>query len=162
VGAPLDKRPSPVLEFHPVMLVRPCLPNDAEAVAALAGELGYPSTAEQIRSRLEWLLGRDGHAVFAAEVDGRVVGWSHVHETRPLESEPFAELAGLVVAAGHRGTGIGKALVEAAVRWAAARRLATLRVRSNVIRTDAHRFYAARGFERLKTQAVFARTSVIT
>jgi GNAT superfamily N-acetyltransferase len=143
------------------MLIRPCRLSDAEAAAALSTELGYPTTTEQAHARLEWLLPQGDHALLAAEVDGRMVGWLHVHAARTLESEPFAELAGLVVAAAHRGAGIGKTLVEAALGWAAEHQLATVRVRSNVVRAAAHRFYEARGFQRLKTQAVFARFSKI-
>src|SRR5215470_879415 len=112
------------------MLIRPCRLSDAEATAALAVELGYQTTAEQARARLQALLLLPDHAVFAAEVAGRMVGWLHVHAARTLESDPFAELAGLVVAASHRGTGVGKALVDAGLAWAAARRLQTVRVRS--------------------------------
>jgi GNAT superfamily N-acetyltransferase len=141
------------------MQIRHCRASDAEAVAALANELGYSTTAEQARARLAWLLPQGDHGVFAAEEDGRVVGWLHMHAARTLESDPFAELAGLVVTASRRGSGIGKALVEAGLAWAAEQRLATVRVRSNVVRAAAHRFYEARGFRLLKTQAVFSRPS---
>jgi GNAT superfamily N-acetyltransferase len=50
---------------------------------------------------------------------------------------------------------VGKLLVQAAVRWAAERGYAKVRVRSNVVREDAHRFYEREGFQRAKTQAVF-------
>jgi GNAT superfamily N-acetyltransferase len=141
------------------MPVRPCRLSDAQAVADLATELGYPTGAEQAGSRLAWLLGREEDAVFAAELDGAVVGWLHAREVRSLESEPCGEIAGLVVAAPHRGRGFGKALVRAALAWAAERGLPTLRVRSNVVRAEAHSWYRAAGFEVLKTQAVFSRSS---
>jgi GNAT superfamily N-acetyltransferase len=141
------------------MLVRPCLLADASAVAALATELGYPTGVEQARARIAGLLGRDDDAVFVAEEDGAAAGWIHVHEVRTLESEPMAELLGLVVIGPRRGQGFGKALVQAALAWAAERGLATVRVRSNVVRVDSHRWYQAAGFEVIKTQRVFDRSS---
>ena len=87
------------------------------------------------------------------------MGWLHARERRELESEPCGKIAGLVVAAPRRGHGHGKALVQAALAWAAARGLATMRVRSNVIRQDTHRWYQAAGFKVLKTQAVFSRSA---
>jgi|SRR5579863_6174694 GNAT superfamily N-acetyltransferase len=141
------------------MRIRSCLPADARAIAALATELGYPTDAEQAAARLAWLLDRAEHLVLAAEDDGAVVGWLHAREVRSLESEPFGEIAGLVVAAPRRGEGFGKALVQAALAWAAERGLATVRVRTNVVRTDTHRWYRAAGFAVLKTQAVFSIAS---
>jgi ribosomal protein S18 acetylase RimI-like enzyme len=141
------------------MRIRPCRLADAQAVAELATELGYPTDAEQAASRLAWLLDRAEDVILAAEDDGAVVGWLHAREVHLLESEPFGEIAGLVVAAPRRREGFGKALVQAALAWAAERGLATVRVRSNVARTDTHRWYQAAGFTVLKAQAVFSRSS---
>jgi PhnO protein len=52
---------------------------------------------------------------------------------------------------------VGKLLLEAAVGWAAEQGYGKLRVRSNVVREEAHRFYEREGFQRIKTQAVFDR-----
>ena len=140
------------------MRIRRCRLDDAQAVAELATELGYPTDPEQAAARLASLLDRDEDALFAAEDEGgAVVGWLHVREERTLESEPLATLAGLVVAAPHRGQGFGKALLGAALAWAAERGLATLRVRSNVVRREAHRWYQAAGFKIQKAQVAFSR-----
>jgi PhnO protein len=141
------------------MTIRRCRLSDARAVAELATDLGYPTDAAQAATRLAYLLGRAEDAIFAAEDEGVVVGWLHAREMRELESEPCGEIAGLVVAAPRRGQGHGKALVQAALAWAAERGLATMRVRSNVIRQQTHRWYQAAGFRILKTQAVFSRST---
>ena len=100
------------------MPIRRCRLSDAQVVAELATELGYPTNTAQAGARLAYFLGRAEDAIFAAEDEGVVVGWLHARETRELESEPFGEIAGLVVAAPRRGQGFGKALVQAALAWA--------------------------------------------
>jgi ribosomal protein S18 acetylase RimI-like enzyme len=140
--------------------IRRCRVADAQVVAELATELGYPTTAAEAAARLERLLGQAEDAVFAAEDRGAVVGWLHARETCELEVGPCAEIAGLVVAADRRGQGFGKALVQAALAWARERGLDTLRVSSNVVRQEAHRWYRAAGFEVVKTQAVFQRSTL--
>ena len=138
------------------ILIRPAALADAADLAALSGQLGYPSTPAQIAARLAALAGA-ADAVQVAEVDGRVAGWIHVCSHRPLESEPSAEIAGLVVDESRRGRGIGRLLVEAALAWARRQGYAGIRVRSNVVRADAHRFYEGLGFQRVKTQVTFTR-----
>jgi GNAT superfamily N-acetyltransferase len=141
------------------MRVRPMTERDARAAAELAGQLGYPSTAEQIRRRLAGLSGDPESAVFVAESDdGRVVGWVHVVAHCFLEMDPYAELGGLVVDAAARRQGAGKALVSAAEEWAAGRGYATMRVRSNMKRAEAQPFYEGAGYVIVKSQNVYEKT----
>ncbi len=138
-------------------VLRPAAPEDVPVLAELAAQLGYPSTPEQIAARLAALWDLPGHTVLVA-VDpaaGTVIGWIHVGSTRWLESEPYAEIGGLVVDSGWRGRRVGERLARAGIEWAATLRFREVRVRSNVVRTDAHRFYERLGFTRVKSQAVF-------
>lgn len=138
--------------------VRPASINDADRIAELATELGYPATAEEVRDRLGTLLNTARHAVFVAESGrGEVDGWIHVTLRELITSDRFAEIAGLIVDGNHRGGGIGRALVAEAERWAASVGCATTRVRSNVIRDRAARFYQGLGYTQLKSQNVFGR-----
>ena len=86
-----------------------------------------------------------------------MIGWAHVAGMRQVVNDPFAELLALVVDGTRRGQGTGAALVEAVSDWAARNGFQTLRVRSNVVRERTHRFYDRLGFERTKSQVVFAR-----
>lgn len=138
------------------MHIRKASPEDAAVLADLTTQLGYPSTPEQVAARLATLGGPD-HAIFVGEDDEKVTGWIHVLARRHLETDPFAEIGGLVVDETCRGRGAGRELVAAAVAWARERGFGELRVRSNVVRADAHRFYEREGFQRRKTQAVFFR-----
>jgi len=137
--------------------IRRPLPGDDDALARLASQLGYPSTAADMARRLARLRGEDGAAVLVAEREGVVRGWIHVFGVHSVESDAFAEIGGLVVDESARGHGTGAALVAAAEEWALRAGYPALRVRSNVVRAAAHRFYERRGFARLKTQAVFGK-----
>lgn len=136
--------------------VRPARIDDAEAVAVLAGQLGYPTTVAEARTRLARITGDPDHAALVVEVAGPgVIGWLHVFVARRLDCDPFAEISGLVVAEGFRGRRVGETLTHAALAWAAELGCREVRVRSNVVRSDAHRFYQRLGFVQIKAQAVF-------
>lgn len=128
---------------------------DAKTIAELSGQLGYPVNERAVEDRLAAILRREGNAVFVAEVSGRVVGWAHVVGEMLLESPPFAELTGLIVDSNTRGRGVGRHLVEACIQWAESQGFQQIRVRSNVVREDAHRFYHKVGFAKIKSQVVF-------
>ncbi len=141
-----------------MMRVRAMKASDAGMVSALSGQLGYPSAPEEIGRRFETLSGVLESAVFVAEAPGgAVAGWIHVIGTRTLESEPYAELAGLVVDASARRRGAGRALVSAAEGWAVDRGYAAMRVRSNVTRVEARPFYERMGYAIIKSQYVFRK-----
>ncbi|HEY3676065.1 MAG TPA: GNAT family N-acetyltransferase, partial [Candidatus Tumulicola sp.] len=66
-------------------------------------------------------------------------------------------IAALVVDESERGNGTGAALLQAAEAWARERGVRCIRVRSNVIRADAHRFYEREKYAPLKDQRVFEK-----
>jgi len=134
--------------------IRPAIPEDAAALAVLSGELGYPSTQEQILGRLT-PLHSSGHDAILVAVEQQIIGWIHVARTLSLESGSGAEIMGLVVAERFRGGGIGAMLVSEAEQWARGQGLNRIRVRTNVVRGDARAFYAKRGYRLVKQQAIF-------
>jgi GNAT superfamily N-acetyltransferase len=130
--------------------------EDAEEIARLATQLGYPSSPEEIRARIERVLGEKiGRIIVAVDEHDAILGWTHVFLAHRIESETFAEIGGLVVDENHRNRGIGGILLGEAEQWAAASGVTILRVRSNMIRQDAHRFYERAGYSRQKVQGVF-------
>ena len=139
--------------------VRPAAAHDTAAIARLAGELGYPSTAEQVRERLAAVKGDPRHATFVAELTGNeVVGWIHLSEDHSPGSDPRAEIAILVVDSRFRSVGAGRLLVQRGEQWARDRGLAAIGVHSNVIRERAHEFYLGLGYTVTKSQKVFRKT----
>lgn len=133
---------------------------DAAELARLAVELGYPTTPAQAAARLAKIAEADiGAAVLVAESPGgaSLLGWVHVEPRVHLESEPFVEIGGLVVGARAHRTGVGRALMEAAESRARAAGFAVVRLRSNVVRESAHRFYDSIGYARAKQQIAFVK-----
>lgn len=139
------------------VLIREMVPSDAQQAAELSGELGYPASADEIRQRLHELQ-QASHAVYAACLDGVVVGWIEVGIAHHLQSGACGEIGGLIVSATCQGRGIGRRLVETAEQWVASRGITKLVVRSRITRAAAHDFYLGLNFERLKTSAVFKKT----
>jgi len=131
--------------------------EDAPRVAELAGELGYPSTAEQILARKAELDRQGKSGLFIAEAGGEVIGWLIVSEMCSLELDPHAEVKGLVVTSSVRNRGVGARLMEVGEAWALARGLREIVLRSNVIRDRAHTFYKRIGYEEQKRQVKFKK-----
>ena len=131
---------------------------DADAIAALCGELGYPATRQQVAMRLAAIQARgDGDVLVADGASGVVVGWLQVGVATSLTGGVEGEVIGLVVADGARGDGIGARLLIEAERWTRARGCQRMRVRSRIERERAHRFYERAGYARSKTQIVFGK-----
>jgi GNAT superfamily N-acetyltransferase len=139
--------------------IRAAEEGDVEAIASLCGQLGYPAGADEMRMRYVRIRTTQAGEILVAvrSTDAAVVGWTHVVPRPQLEDAAFAELAGFVVDASARSAGVGAALLAAAEDWARRQGLATMRVRSNVIRERAHRFYEREGYARCKVQAVFRK-----
>ena len=138
--------------------IRRALLKDAEQLAKLTTQLGYPSTPVQIRTRLSQLRPAGKHTVFVADVPGTgVIGWLHASLCNLLESDLRAEVNGLVVADGQRSLGAGAKLLAAAEAWARRQGCKAMNVRSNVIRERAHKFYEREGYDHYKTQKAFRK-----
>jgi GNAT superfamily N-acetyltransferase len=139
--------------------VRPARPDDAPALAALAGQLGYPSHAQDVRERLpEVTANSDATVLVAGDGPGETVqGWIHVELKRSLLAPLAAQVMGLVVDEGRRSEGIGATLLEAAEGWARERGCHHMLVATRVTRERAHGFYRRSGYALLKTSHIFEK-----
>jgi GNAT superfamily N-acetyltransferase len=144
-------------EIHPSPLgVRRASRADAQPIAALCVQLGYPTSPEEVVRRLAKIEQDDDHALYVAELPGGgVIGWVHVYVSRLLVADPSAEIGGLVVDEAYRRRGVGRRLMEEAERWAGERGCAAINLRSNIIRKEAHAFYERIGYSNVKTQLKF-------
>ena len=138
--------------------IRPVDVADAEAVAALSAELGYPVSVAAMEARIRSYALLTDRVVFVACRDGIVIGWIDVGIVHHLQVEPNGEIGGLVVSHACRSSGIGAKLVSRAEEWVKERGVTRVVVRSNITREAAHRFYLREGYERTKTSAVFSKT----
>jgi GNAT superfamily N-acetyltransferase len=132
--------------------------DDGDRLANLCNQLGYPTTPGQLRQRLVSLEESMGSVIYVAEdSENTVIGWIHACIRDLLVDDRSAEICGLVVDADHRGSGCGRLLLRAVEEWAVANNCLDVSLRSNVVRTAAHRFYEGLGYERIKTQHAFKK-----
>jgi GNAT superfamily N-acetyltransferase len=131
--------------------------DDAEAAAELSGQLGYCCAVEDLRERIEELSRATDRVAFAAVVDGQIVGWIDAAMERHLQSPASAVIGGLVVREDTRGLGVGKRLCLEVEEWARNKSVPLVRVRSQIKREDAHRFYLRDGYRKVKTSLVFEK-----
>jgi GNAT superfamily N-acetyltransferase len=132
--------------------------RDAERIAELSGQLGYPASAKAMKLRLRDALEDKDGACFVADLkEAGLIGWIHVTTTPLLEVERRAEVNGLVVDERARSHGAGAMLLAAAEKWARGKRCKSMSVRSNVLRERAHGFYLRHGYEHYKTQKAFRK-----
>jgi GNAT superfamily N-acetyltransferase len=131
--------------------------DDAETAAELSTQLGYPCSAGDLRERIEELSLAADRVAFAAVVDGQMVGWIDGAVERHLQSPASAVIGGLVVREEMRGMGVGRRLCLEIEEWARSRSVPVVRVRSQIKREDAHRFYLRDGYSKVKTSLVFEK-----
>lgn len=140
------------------MKVRTATAADAEQITALCNQLGYSASSEQVVERIKAIQHLDDHSLLVAQgSERRLLGWVHIHLFPLVVSELEAEIGGLIVDEEYRGQGIGKLLMKHAEEWSCKRGCQGLRLRSNIIRENAHAFYERIGYEKTKTQWVFRK-----
>lgn len=123
--------------------------GDAEAVAALVGELGYPATAQEVRDRFKRLDEFRDAVVFVAERAGVVTGVVTGHLIPSVHvTGPVALLTTLVVGAPYHRGGTGQRLARAIEVWAREHGAARVSVTSGGHRDGAHAFYERIGYTR--------------
>lgn len=139
----------------------PAQETDVAEIVRLSLELGYQTTVDQTRTALKKMLSSPDYLVIVASASaGRLFGWAVAERQLTLESGEAVELTGLVVTNSARRVGVGSALVATAEHWALQNGFSSIRVRSNIARTESHPFYEHLGFERTKTQHVYKKAVV--
>jgi GNAT superfamily N-acetyltransferase len=137
------------------IFIRDITEDDAERVNTLSTQLGYTMPLEQTLANIRSVLETKGHNAFVAMHENKIIGWIGVAQALQIESAPFSEIRGLIVDERYRGHGIGKLLIEKVKQWSKETGNKTLRLRTNMIRKEAHLFYKHLGFNEIKEQKVF-------
>jgi GNAT superfamily N-acetyltransferase len=141
------------------IVVRPARASDIAQLTPLCGQLGYPSSEEDVRARLAGIEAAPLHTLWVAETsDGKLAGFLNAFVMRTIDTDVRVEVAALVVDDAQRSRGVGKLLIEQVESWARENGCGTIGLRSNVIRDRAHKFYERLGYVHYKTQKAFRKT----
>lgn len=146
------------------IVIRLATLEDAVAITALAGQLGYVTPEEDVAWRLAELIQQPSRAIYVAaypandeDSTGGVVGWIDLYIHRSLLDNPLVMLGGIVVDVAYRGQGIGRRLMAHAEAWGQARGCAAVYLKTRADRAAAHSFYEHLGYRNLKTQYAFRK-----
>jgi N-acetylglutamate synthase-like GNAT family acetyltransferase len=130
------------------MECRPASPEDADPIAELLEQLGYPTSPETAGRRLQALTASPDDEVWVAEREGTVVGLVSVHVSGALEYDgDVAKVSAIVVDEAARRQRVGEQLMALAERLARQRGCVLLFLTTSERRKDAHAFYRSLGFE---------------
>ncbi|MGH2883851.1 MAG: GNAT family N-acetyltransferase [Solirubrobacteraceae bacterium] len=122
--------------------------RDADAIAPLLGQLGYPASSLELGERLERLADHPDAEVLVAELDGEVVGVAAYQLIDLLERpDPQCRITALVVDDRYRRRGVAFALVHTIEESARDLGCFRLEVTTRTERADALAFYRAAGFK---------------
>ena len=142
------------------MKVRQATPEDLPALVGLFQELDlmqrdwrvftprpgfYDEVGEKYRAAME---AREDAVVLVAEDEGEVVGMAYgeVHVPSRFSDERALEISGVVVVAGYRGKGVGRALVREAARFATDYSIPWVELKTFAPNRGAMEFWESLGF----------------
>lgn len=127
--------------------LRSATTTDAEAIAALFTDEGYPAGPSDIAERLARFTPPDG-AVIVAEHEGALLGFIAVHALPRFEhGDSIVRILALVVDAGARERGVGRALIGEAERLGTERGAAFVELTAGHHRPDARHLYESLGYD---------------
>jgi GNAT superfamily N-acetyltransferase len=111
-------------------------------------QLGYPTTAAEMHTRLGAILARPDYHAWIAEQDGGAVAMVSVWLGHSYElNGTHGRILGLVVDERARGHGIGARMMRTAEDWVRQRGGTTVFLNSGNQRTEAHAFYRHIGYQ---------------
>lgn len=142
-------------------MIRRAVAGDISDIARLAVQLGGAIELAELPARLQRIIEHASHAVFVAEGEAGLCGFAAAEHRLLLPFGEWVELMSLVVDEDARRQGYGAQLVGAVEAWTVRRGVAQVLVRSSVTRTEAHAFYPSLGYEHLKTQHVYRKTTAV-
>jgi phosphinothricin acetyltransferase len=136
------------------LTVRDATPEDAEAIARIynQGIEDRLATLETLLrtadERRQWMAGRaERHPVMVAEAaDGKVVGWASLNQFNPRPAYDYVADFSVYVDRAARGSGVGKALLEALEQRARQIGFHKLVLAAFPTNTAGMRLYERRGF----------------
>jgi ribosomal protein S18 acetylase RimI-like enzyme len=123
--------------------------SDAPGLAALMCELGYETTSDEMRMRLQPIVKDGRYSTFVAKSGNELCGiigtLTHVSYEH---NDSSGKIVALVVSKKRRRSGVGRALIAVAEKDFAKRNVTRVTLTTRFEREDAHRFYEALGYLR--------------
>lgn len=127
--------------------LRPARPSDAAAIAALLSDEGYPAGPSDIVARLE-RFNAPGSWVIVAQHDDAILGFIAVHAMARFEHDDWiVRVLALVVDAGARERGVGRALIGEAERIGLELGASFVELTAGHHRPEARRLYDSLGYD---------------
>jgi ribosomal protein S18 acetylase RimI-like enzyme len=127
--------------------LRPADPADADAIASLFTDEGYPAGPSDIVVRLE-RFGSPHSRVVVAEHDGAMLGFIAVHALPRFEHDDrILRILALVVDAGARERGVGRTLMAEAERIGTELGAAFVEITAGHHRPEARHLYESLGYD---------------
>ena len=131
----------------PGIVLRPAVDADAERIAAIFTEEGYPAGPSAIVARLARFGGPESEVV-VADRGGEVIGFIAFHALPRFEhDDDVVRILALVVDAGARERGLGHVLMAEAERFARERGAAFVEVTAGRHRPEARHLYESLGYD---------------
>lgn len=129
------------------ILLRRAEPSDAEAIAALFTDEGYPAGPSDIVARLERFASPHSQVV-VAEHEGALLGFIALHALPRFEHDDrIVRILALVVDAGARERGVGRALMAEAERVGHEVGAAFVELTAGHHRPEARHLYESLGYD---------------
>jgi GNAT superfamily N-acetyltransferase len=129
------------------LTIRPATEHDAERLAALLTDEGYPAGPSDLERRIRGFTGQDSR-VLVAEQAGEVLGFVAFALVPRFETEDrFIRLVTVVVDPGARERGIAKALLADVERVGREEGVAFLEVTAGHHRPDARHLFESVGYD---------------
>lgn len=129
------------------VVLRPATAADAERIAALFTDEGYPAGTSDIVGRLERFSGADSR-VIVAEHGGELLGIVALHALPRFEHDDrIVRVLALVVDPGVRERGIGRLLMTEAEKYAAQIGAAFVEITAGHHRPEARHLYESLGYD---------------
>jgi GNAT superfamily N-acetyltransferase len=131
----------------PGTVLRPAVDADAERIAAIFTDEGYPAGPSSIVARLARFCGPDSQVV-VADRGGEAIGFIAFHALPRFEHDDVVvRILALVVDAGARERGLGHDLMAEAERFARERGAAFVEVTAGRHRPEARHLYESLGYD---------------
>lgn len=129
------------------IVFRPAGPADAEGIAALFTDEGYPAGLSDIVARLERFATPEARVIIA-EHEGALLGFIAIHALPRFEHDDWiVRILALVVDAGARERGVGRALMAEAERIGRELGAAFIELTAGHHRPEARHLYESLGYD---------------